>query len=110
MQNKDKTDWKKAVTIAKIESLDIKKQVFCWISHLNQIFCYQKDSSKLIKESKCSLFSKIGNLVRCVYSIDNSIHEVNSIFYNKINLQIYLNVFKKADIRRSILTLNNQDD
>ena len=101
-------DWKKTKTIASIGNADIKKQVFCWINHLNQLFCFQKNSSKLIKESKCCLFSKTGHLIKSVYSIDNSIHEVNSIFYNKSNFQVYLNVFNKSCDKRSILILNEE--
>ena len=101
-------DWKKNEIIAIIGNADIQKQVFSWINHLNQIFCYQKRSSKLIKESKCYLFSKIGHLIKSVYSIDNSIHEVNSIFYDKNNLQVYLNVFNLSSDKRSILILSKE--
>ncbi len=110
-QNIDKImiiNWKMAKTIGTIGTKDTQKQVCCWIKHLNQIVCYQKDKSKLIKESKCSLFSKTGNIIRSVYSIDNNIHEVNSIFYNNINLQIYLNVFNKLCFKTSIISLTEK--
>ncbi len=101
-------NWKNTETLAIIGNVDIKKQVFCWINHLNQIFCCQKDNSKRIQESKCCLFSKTGHLIRSVYAINNCIHEVNSIFYNKSNLQVYLNVLNKSSDTRSILILNKE--
>jgi hypothetical protein len=101
-------NWKMAKTVGMIGNLDIIKQEFCWIKHLNQIFCYQKDKSKLIKEAKCSLFSKAGNLIKSVFSIDNEIHEVNSIFYNRSNLHVYLNLFDKSCSKRSTVTLNEE--
>ncbi len=101
-------NWRKANTIAIIGNTAIKKKMFCWICHLNQIFCYQKESSKLIKVSKFCLFSKTGQLIRSVYPIDNSLFDVNSIFYNKNNLQVYLNVFNKSCYKRSILILSEK--
>ena len=84
-QNIDKIlimNWKKSETIGILGNIDSRIQQCCWIKHLNQIFCYQKDKCKIIKETKFSLFSKTGNLIRSVYSIDTNIYEVNSIFYN----------------------------
>jgi hypothetical protein len=110
-QNIDKImiiNGKMAKTIGIIGTEDTQKQVCCWIKHLNQIVCYQKYKSKLIKVSKCSLFSKTGKKIRSVYSIDNNIHEVNSIFYNNTNLQIYLNVFNKFCFKTSIISLNEK--
>ncbi len=98
----------KATIVGTISNEDIEKHEFCWIKHLNQIFCYQKNKSILIKEANCCLFSKTGNLIKSVYSTDNSIYEVNSIFYNKNNLQVYLNVLNKQFFKRSILALNEE--
>ena len=67
------------------------EQDFCWIDHLNKIFCYQKE----FEESKFSLFSKSGNLTRCVYSLQNNVFKINSVFYYKNNFEVYFNVDKK---------------
>jgi hypothetical protein len=56
-------NYAKATVLGTIANGDIEKHEFCWIKHLNQIFCYQKKRSKLIKEANCSLFSKTGNLI-----------------------------------------------
>jgi hypothetical protein len=101
-------NYAKATIVSIIANEDIQKQEFCWIKHLNQIFCYQKKKSKLIKEANCSLFSKSGNLIRSVYLIDNGIYEIYSIFYNRNNLQVYLNVLNKSIFKRSILALNEE--
>ena len=101
-------NWKKADILAIIGNTNIQEQVFCWIKHCDQIFCYQKDRSTFNRKSKCRLFSKSGQLIRSVYYIDSSIHDVNSSFYNKINLQVYLNVFNKSSNKRSILILNEE--
>ena len=68
----------------------------------------KKNSSKLIKESKCCFFSKTGHLIKSIYSIDDSIHEINSIFYKKSNLQVYLNVINRSIDKKSILLLNKE--
>ncbi len=99
-------NWKKSETIGILGNIDIRIQQFFWIKHLNQIFCYQKDKCKMVKEAKCSLFSKRGNLIRSVYSIDTYIHEVNSIFYNISSLHVYLNVFNKSNFKKSVIVLN----
>ncbi len=101
-------NYAKATIVGIIANEDIQKHEFCWIKHLNQIFCYQKDRSKFIQEANCSLFSKSGNLIKRVYSMDNSIYEVNCIFYNKNNLQVYLNVLEKRILKRSILALDKE--
>jgi len=101
-------NYAKATVVGTIANGDIEKHEFCWIKHLNQIFCYQKKRSKFIKEANCSLFSKTGNLIKSVFSTDNSFYEVNSIFYNKNNLQVYLNVLNKQFFKRSILALNEE--
>jgi hypothetical protein len=100
-------NWIKGETIGIIGNKDIELKGFCWIYHSNQIFCYQK-YIKHIEESKCSLFSKTGNLIKSVYSIKNSKYEVNCIFYNKNNFEIYLNIIDKSSSRRLILTLNKE--
>jgi hypothetical protein len=82
------------------------EQDFCWIDHLNKIFCYQKE----FEESKFSLFSKSGNLIRCVYSLENDVYQVNSVFYNKNNFEVYLNVDKKIYSQNIILILNKEFD
>lgn len=100
-------NWIKGETIGIIGNEDIELKGFCWIYHSNQIFCYQK-YFKNFEESKCSLFSKTGNLTKSFNSINNSKYEVNSIFYNKNNCEIYLNVIDKSSSRRLILTLNKE--
>jgi hypothetical protein len=89
-------------TIGTINNQDLK-QNFCWIGHLNQIFCHQNN---LIEESYCSLFSTSGNLIRSVFVIYNNIHQVNSVSYNKNNCEVYLNVFDKSLSKNSILILD----
>ena len=100
-------DLKNADNINKIADINVKKQEFCWISHLNKIFVYQKYISNLEKEENCSLFSETGNFIQSVFSIDNNIYEVNSISYSESNLEVYLNVYQKLDSKRLILILNN---
>jgi hypothetical protein len=100
-------NWIKGETIGMIGNENIELKGFCWIYHSNQIFCYQK-YIKNFEESKCSLFSKTGNLIKSVYSIKNRIYEVNFIFYNKNNFEIYLNVIDKSSNRRLILTLSKE--
>jgi len=101
-------NYRKAIIVGTISNEDIEKHEFCWIKHLNKIFCYQKNRSKFIKEANCYLFSQTENLIQSVFSTDNCIYEVNSIFYNKNNLQVYLNVFNKKLFKRSILALNEE--
>ena len=81
---------KKGKTIGSIQKI---KQI-CLINHLIKITLYcalKKESSEI---ANCSLFSKEGNLLECVYTIHNNIQEVKSVFYNKINFHIYFNVFE----------------
>lgn len=82
---------KKGKTIGSIQKI---KQI-CLINHLIKITLYcalKKESSEI---ANCSLFSKEGKLLECVYTIDNNIQEVKSVIYNKINFHIYFNVFEK---------------
>ena len=95
-------DWINGNTIGTIPNRNIKKQEFCWIEHLNEIFCHQSNQI----EEVCSLFSTTGNLVRCVIVILNNIHQVNSISNNKNNFEVYLNVFDKTCSKNSILILD----
>jgi hypothetical protein len=103
-------NWKMVKTIGVIGNSNIQKQEFCFVKHLNQIFCYQKEKTKLIKEAKCSLFSKTGNLIRTlsIHLIDNNIYDVISLFYNNKTLQFYLNIFIKYCMKRSIVTLDKE--
>jgi hypothetical protein len=94
-------NYRKATIVGTISNEDIEKHEFCWIKHLNKIFCYKKNRSKFIKEANFCLFSQTGNLIKSVFSTDNSIYEVN-------NLQVYLNVFNKKFFKRIILALNEE--
>jgi hypothetical protein len=62
-------NYAKATVVGTIANGDIEKHEFCWIKHLNQIFCYQKKRSKFIKEANCSLFSKTGNLIKVSFQL-----------------------------------------
>ena len=87
-----------------------EEQEFCWISHLNQIFCSRKLSYErnVEVELKCSLFSIKGDQIRTVYSIFKSNHRVNSIVYNKTNFEVYLNIYDATSTKRSIFILNKE--
>jgi hypothetical protein len=95
-------DWMKGNTIGIITN-DFLKQTFCWIGHLNKIFCHQ---DSFIEESHCCLFSTTGNLIRSVFVINNNIHQVNSVSYNKNNCEVFLNVFDRICSKNSILILD----
>ena len=106
-------NWKKAKTIGKIENIQTHdwntgEQEFCYINHLNQIFVYQQIRSKSSRlgEDKFSLFTLTGTWVRSVYSHQKDLYKLNSINYDKITRQLYLNVFNTWRSTRQFLVLS----
>ena len=41
--------------IGDVKDLNVKSQYFCWVNHVNKIFCCQKECD-YSRESKCCLF------------------------------------------------------
>jgi hypothetical protein len=97
-------DWKIKEKIGQIYH-DIRniKQEFCWINHLELIFCVQGGSEG---ELDCLLFTINGDFVQCVYSLDAYSYKINSVSYNKNNSEVYLNVCNKSILK--ILILNHE--
>ncbi len=103
-------DFKKVKINAKIGNYDTVHQEFCWINHLNQIFCAQNKNKypeeNLNGETPCSLFSKSGSSIQIAYIIKNNAYRVNDVSYNKNNYEVLLNVDDKNRFTKSVLVLD----
>ena len=98
-------DWRKAKIISKISIEDCCDLDFSWINHLNQILVYRKYKASE-EDTKLLLFTKEGSFTKSIYSFKWNQYKVNSISYNKNDLEVYLNVFDKLSSIGSIRILD----
>ena len=99
-------DWKRAKTMTRMDCRkgNFTKQEFCWINHMELLFCVREESEDY--KSKCLLITIKGKIIECVFSFEKLLYQINSVSYNKNNYEIYLNVFNRVDLESSILILN----